>query len=261
MKKIKLLWIWLLAFLWLTAFWYCSFEQYYGYFLCSDTSKRDFNWNTNTPTDIWCNDIEGVCYWCFSSSCPSVRIYDSNWNVVINSVERYAIFCWTWLKYTNSSSNTPWVYLYTWMVSECPTCQECQECWWVDTWSILSWYIAISDVTTNYCVSNDLCPIYSWSRSELVINNIAHEWRPLINISIPDYITWDYSVNNNQYDIYVWSWYDQDYIDSVLAINSYRPDSGDFTNIFVSWLTLIFPYIFLALLIIFMWKLLKRIFK
>lgn len=126
----------------------------------------------------------------------------------------------------------------------------------IDTWSILS-----GACDTNYCVQNDLCPTSSWSRSELMINNIVHEWKPLISINIPDNIYWDYTGDENWYYIFVWSWYNQEYIDSVLAINSYRPDNQDFTNIFVSWLTLIFPYIFVALLILFIWKLLKRIFK
>ena len=142
------------------------------------------------------------------------------------------------------------------IVDICPECQECETCPEINTWDILSWSCDI-----NYCVENNLCPISSWSWSELKINDIVHEWKPLINVSIPDNIYWDYSTDENQFDLYVWSWYDQDYIDSILKINSYRPDNEDFTNIFVSWLTLIFPYIFVALLIVFIWKLLKRIFK
>ena len=36
----------------------------------------------------------------------------------------------------------------------------------------------------------------------------------------------------NEFNLYCGSGYDEDYINSVIAINSYRPDSGDFTNIF-----------------------------
>lgn len=113
---------------------------------------------------------------------------------------------------------------------------------------------------TNYCVENDLCPVPS-NFSQLFINDLEFPWKPLINIWIPDYITWDYSSTETWFDLYVGSGYDVDYINSIIDINSYRPSSEDFTNVFVNWLTLILPYIFIALLILFIWKLIKRVFK
>lgn len=147
--------------------------------------------------------------------------------------------------------------------------------WWntcpeINTWEILSWYILESEIDTNYCVWNWLCPneCGSWTDlswdlqySNIYINSILHPWEENIYIDIPDYIQWDYSISSWDFNIYVWSWYDMDYMNSIIKINSYRPDSSDFTNIFVSGLTLIFPYIFVLLLIVFIWKLIKRIFK
>ena len=115
-------------------------------------------------------------------------------------------------------------------------------------------------VDTNYCVENDLCPVPD-NFSQLFINDLEFQSHPVINIEIPDYITWDYTWTESWFNLYVWSWYDVDYINSIIDINSYRPTSQDFTYMFVSGLTLIFPYIFVALLIVFMWKLIKRIFK
>ena len=120
--------------------------------------------------------------------------------------------------------------------------------------------IPFENVDTNYCVQNDLCPVPD-NFSQLFINDLEFQSHPVINIEIPDYITWDYTWTESWFNLYVWSWYDVDYINSIIDINSYRPTSQDFTYMFVSGLTLIFPYIFIALLIVFMWKLIKRIFK
>lgn len=155
----------------------------------------------------------------------------------------------------------------------CPTCQECQECQQcpeVNTWEILSWYVLESEIDTNYCVGNWLCPNECWSwtdfswdlqYSNIYINSILHPGKQNIFIDIPDYITWDYSFTGDDFNLYVGSWYDVEYIESIIDINSYRPSSSDFTSIFVGGLTLIFPYIVILLFIVFVWKLLKRIFK
>lgn len=129
--------------------------------------------------------------------------------------------------------------------------------------------IPISSVDTNYCVENQLCPNESWTGdfsgdlqfSNLYINDILHPWKQNIFVNIPDYIMWDYNVVGDDFNIYVGSGYDVDYINSVIDINSYRPTSSDFTNVFVGGLTLVFPYIVIVLFIVFIRKLIKRIFK
>lgn len=242
LKKCKYLFLWLIVWL----FWFISFSYWYS----NGGVTRISLWKKLNQTLTWWYCVVSDSSY---SSCSSTYILTNSWYhylwwiVFCNDNETRTIHNW-W------SSSCP-LFIFDWSIfnSDCPDCPTCPE---VDTWSILSWSCDI-----NYCVENWLCPTSSWSRSELVINNIVHEWRPLINLNIPDYIQRDYTVDDNQYDVYVWSWYDQDYINSVLEINSYRPDSEDFTQIFVSWLTLIFPYIFVALLILFIWKLLKRVFK
>lgn len=129
--------------------------------------------------------------------------------------------------------------------------------------------IPVEDVDTNYCVSNQLCPNNSWTGdfsgdlqfSNIYINDILHPWKQNIFVNIPDYIMWDYNVVGDDFNIYVGSGYDVDYINSIIDINSYRPTSSDFTNVFVGGLTLIFPYIVIVLFIVFIRKLIKRIFK
>lgn len=112
------------------------------------------------------------------------------------------------------------------------------------------------------CIQSN-CPIDTWDVmwSSLWINWIQHLWKSVINVSIPDNIYWDYITNDESFDLYIGSGYDQEYIDWIISINSYSPTSEDFTRIFVSGLTLIMPYIIFALFIVFLWKLIKRIFK
>ena len=234
MKKLLIsLLVWFVWFVW---FWYCDNVVTYPYYLpntnvTSNSTKSFISWSCLLLSN-W-----SLCWWWIYNNQDEL-IYTITASNNYSNLWQYC-FDFDWY-YRNTSNRTCEIIIIK------DVYQECQECPGIDT---------------NYCVENDLCPVASWSRSELVINNIVHEWRPLINLNIPDYITRDYTVDENQYDVYVWSWYDQDYIDSILKINSYRPDSQDFTQIFVSWLTLIFPYIFVALLIVFMWRLLKRIFK
>lgn len=202
-----------------------------------------------------------MCIWPTNSNC---WVYTK---IFINSVQvdwfpawqnHKRLWCWNWnINFVNWHTNwydcTYNVYTFSGFNLNCPECQECTIC--PTTWEVISW-----SVDTNYCVENDLCPVPS-NFSQLFINDIEHPWTPLINVSIPDYITWDYVTSSWQFDLYVWSWYDEEYIQSIIDINSYRPDSGDFTNIFVSGLTLIMPYIIIVLFIVFVWKLLRRVFK
>lgn len=120
--------------------------------------------------------------------------------------------------------------------------------------------IPIENVDVNYCVQNDLCPVPD-NFSQIFINDLEFQSYPVINIDIPDYITWDYTGTESWFYLSIWSGYDVNYINSIIDINSYRPTSEDFTSVFVGGLTLIFPYLVFALFILFVWKLIKRIFK
>ncbi len=262
MLKKCLLWIISILWLWL-SFSSANFVNYWQYIIDYSVNQYPF-WLDDTVINFQQDWLLCVDYFLDDpvSNSMWLTISQSNWSNNVDEIISNGmwIYCaqlssnwskyWTvWIELREEVNWYAWLYFFPswWGWWSCPE---------VDTWAILS-----GSCDINYCVENWLCPTWSWSRSELVINDIVHEWKPLININIPDYIQWDYTWNENQYDIYVWSWYDQDYIDSILKINSYRPDSKDFTQTFVSWLTLIFPYIFVALLIAFIWKLLKRIFK
>lgn len=142
----------------------------------------------------------------------------------------------------------------------CPECETCPE---VDTGEILSGYIAIEDVTTNYCVSNDLCPEMSWWNSAIYINDIRHESMPFINIRIPEEIerNYEYTGNNTQLDISVeWYWYDQEKMQNMINTQYYTPTSEEMSNLI--WKIADFlPLIAIALLIVRIRRVLKKVFR
>lgn len=102
--------------------------------------------------------------------------------------------------------------------------------------------IPVENVDQNYCLNNHLCPSYdcptnTWDLqwSALFINNIQHVGAPLINISIPEEIEWDYSWSSSQFDLdIVWYNVDTEYVEWIIDVQNYVPTSSDFTRIF--WL-------------------------
>lgn len=265
MKKLLLsLFVW---FVWIISFWYCND-------IVSRVNSSISLSNTYTWDCVW--------YCCIQSSSSSKQLIRLNywgveyqpfyWNYNNNDLYCFELL-WSYTL-TNSNSTAITVYNYDIPISiysgDCSDCSTCDDPYTSLECQTEYNLIPVEDVDINYCVWNWLCPNecgswtdFSWDLqySNIYINSILHPWEENIFIDIPDYIQWDYSVDTWNFNLYVWSWYDMDYMNSIIKINSYRPTSSDFTNIFVSGLTLIFPYIFVLLLIIFMWKLIKRVFK
>jgi len=172
--------------------------------------------------------------------------------------------------------------------------------WWWSVSCDYSWYILESSVDQSYCVNNNLCPSsscdYSWyilesevtqNYCELTYNLISPSdcpsswWTGDVNWSsffvnsrqvqgasnvylfLPDFLNWDYTYIDNwsTLEINVENQGDQDYINDILTIQSYHPSSEDFTQSFTWTLTLLMPYIIICLFIIFLWKLIRKIFK
>jgi len=79
--------------------------------------------------------------------------------------------------------------------------------WGVDSWDNVSW-------------------------SALFVDDIQHESAPIINITIPEEIDWDYTWNDEEFNIWI-NWYnvDTEYIDSIIRAQNYKPTSEDFTEL------------------------------
>lgn len=279
----------------LCLFWFIGFSNAWTFTIdCNITTSSKVNWfyfdDWSNPTFDHTKCIrlsdELVQFIPSSASYRSLRTTTTNWASThlqvpyfwkFNNVVYTWVVCWipewdTYLMFylTNTANsdvcvNSGGVLEYDvidfpfWSQCESQyTSEECQQ-----EYSLMP----ISSCDSEFCNMNNLCGTSSWdvtwdwNWSALYINDIQFPWKAFIDVTIPDYITWDYSSDETWFNLYVGSGYDVDYINSIVDINSYRPDSSDFTWIFVSGLTLVFPYIILALFIAFMRKLLKRIFK
>ena len=133
--------------------------------------------------------------------------------------------------------------------------------------------IPIEDVTKNYCEVNfDLidpldCPSSpSWSgdvsRSALYIDNVQYSGSPNIYININDLLEYSmtYVSGSAVVDVNGYS-YDTWYMADILTIQEYHPTTEDFTTSFVSFLTFALPYVVVILFVVFVRKLIRKIFK
>lgn len=184
----------------------------------------------------------------------------STWTTIIASWATTRINRWQ-VVYVNN----PWT---------CPTCPSCPSQYTSLECQTEYSLIPVSEVTENYCTSNyDLispsdCPISSWtwdiSRSAIYLNNIQYAGANNIYININDIL--DYSttyVDSWTSFVVDVDWYnaDTDYLADILTVQQYHPDSEDFTVAFVGGLTLILPYVVVALFVVFVRKLITKIFK
>ena len=122
--------------------------------------------------------------------------------------------------------------------------------------------IPINNVDLNYCVSNDLCPVSTWlNESELIINDIVHESAPLININIPEEISWDYTWNENSFDLFISGYnVDTEYISDIILTQKTPANRVDLNNIIQVLLPLFVPWLIIILFIYFVFKFIKKIF-
>lgn len=154
-----------------------------------------------------------------------------------------------------------------------------------------SWYVLESNVTQNYCtnkyqnlipesdITSDYCEVefwlidpvncpsgWSWTgdvqRSALYINNVQYLGSPNIYVNVNDildysmtYVSWSAIIDVDGYKADTW------YMADILTVQEYHPSSEDFTVAFVSFLTLWLPYVVVILFVVFVRKLIRKIFK
>lgn len=282
MKKFLLsLCVW---FIWFITFWYCDYIWWVQYKAI-----------TNSPETLSCN---WLCCFMTQNQNASVRNWmrlEAWWEILEPFTSSYSTnqlscfnFSWNFSYYTTSNTFLYFRFYDIPIVSNsCPTCPEVPSClklptnfnvFWVNL--PLSWYdqvvldwpwfsywgssIITNQDTVSYVVSlnNDLTDM-SWDLqySNFYINNILHPWTENIFLNIQDNIFRDYSESESGLVVDVWSGYDQDYIDWVINVQSYRPTSEDFTQTFVGGLILFTPYVVILLFVILVWNLIKKIFK
>lgn len=287
MKKILLsLFVWLI---WLLNFWYCDL-------LTTELSNWTFTQWTNVVLYQSLSPWKSYCISINRSSCMFTQIsYISIWvpwwnwaNYNVVTPQWWTVSLWKYLcfyNYVNNWTNlivtTNWqwsctnsyslleVWNFTDWSSSCPDCPVCDDPYTSLECQTEYSLIPISTVDENYCVDNLLCPSsdcsvcpWSWDNwSALYINDIQHLGKPIINITFPDYLDWDYT---STWDIFnldiVWYPVDTEYIDWIIRTQNYKPTSEDFTQL-VWMLAPYSKYLLFLLFIFIIWAWIKKPFK
>ena len=121
---------------------------------------------------------------------------------------------------------------------------------------------------TNYSLVPVDSVVVSWEAlswdtqwSALYINEIQHNSAWIINITIPEEISWDYTWDEENFYLQVNGYnVDTEYIDSIIRTQNYKPTSEDFTNLV--WL--LGPYMKIIVFCVFIfiiWAWIKKPFK
>jgi len=280
-KNLLLSLFWWLIILWFSSF--CSATDYFS------------DWTTcNTYCSVPHKKVQLYCSWTTTQwvyiECGSNRT--RVWCTPIGSTPDYTIFDWTECTTLTfqASSSKPWFYRE--YAPECQTCspqytsEECQtEYWLVSSWVLNSCQSDLTscqsslsgwDNSLNNCSNNLLscqsslssciawnCPLDDWDVqwSSLFINNIQHIWAPLININIPEEISWDYTSSTGSFDLDVEGYnVDADYIEWVINIQNSKPTTEDFNKIITQVIPLFVPWLVIILFIYFVFKFIKKIF-
>lgn len=274
MKKIKLLTLWLLTLIWLGSFCNADYTNpsrtEYSFNTAENRIYFEFTVNSwvvcYMPQWYWTNSnfkLAFLSWW-----------FDNNSNLFPSTYYWYNMYCFDesfWIKYIWdwTLTNTNRFYIFNWILSNSflESCQS-EECDYSDyvplsdyntclsdlntaTWnyqscqSSISWYVnSLNNCSSNLnqcstslssCLSAN-CPNNTWSVSwsALFINNIQHIWAPIIRMTIPEELSWDYAYTDsgNNMDIEIEGYnVDYDYINWVVNIQKYKPTTEDFTNI------------------------------
>lgn len=154
------------------------------------------------------------------------------------------LFLWTaTVKAENFNTSENWYYtIYC----------ESWECTLYNTW-----------IDINYCVSNNLCPLeWSWFEwSAIYINEIQHEWNDIINITIPEEFDREYENNESWLNLNIIGyWYDTEKIQQMINTQYYKPTSEEMSEL-VWKIADFLPLVAIALLIIRIWRVLKKVFR
>lgn len=241
------------------------------------------------------NNYQLFDFWswtCLYGSNATAIAYSFDWVNNAWSFTRYKMYCLTWTIYLRSASTQQARTVALDLIKEtcptcptidsnyctsnnlcpsCPTCETCEEQYTSLECQTEYNLIPVSSVTQSYCELNynlidpSTCPISEWTWvvnwSSLFINNTQYAWNDNIEIFIPDFIWWSIIYNSwsNYIDI---EWYnaDTEYIENVINQEKMTPTADDFAML-IQWTANFIPYLFIWLLIIFMVKILSKIWK
>lgn len=294
-KKLLLSLFWIIT-IWLVNFWYCStyydiFDSfiisswsidltntYQNLYVFSDTNEKDVCIalsRENKKNIVWWFANESlsstvtvsVPYWqyfndwdltCSHWNKVSIKI---KYNVSATWVVDYKLYNLT--SFLSSTVNFP-------SCPDCPTCPSCSSC----ESDLLSCQSDLATATWNLATcQNDLincgwsmtwdCQQNTWEiqRSSLYINDIQHLWSENINITIPEEISWNYTWDNQDFDLVIEGYNtDSDYIAWIITTQNSKPTKSDLNYIISSLIPLFVPWLVIILFIYFVFKFIKKAF-
>lgn len=238
MKKylfwLLIFWLWLInySFANITLVWTDYWYSPIGYVL-----NEDYTFSLN---DIVSYIDEDNCAftisedWIYSSSCEFALFSDVSENYI--SSDNCTFYSWS--------------ILYFWR-SDWSSCESLELSWnFINPWSSCDWLI-----------DPNSCPVCESTFSTLFVNWTQITWSSNVYITTPDYFDYETSYYTGYMDLNIQNVGDPEYIENQLAIQTYRPTSDEFAVSFVWGLTLLMPYILLTLFVLFIWRIIRRIFK
>lgn len=124
-----------------------------------------------------------------------------------------------------------------------------------------------NDITIDYqlfrldvLLDTDL-PECNWDWSALYINDIQHQSAWTINITIPEEFSWDYTWDDEEFNLNVIGYnVDTAYIEWIITNQTTKPNQTDLNNIITWVIPLFVPWLVIILFIYFIFKFLKKIF-
>lgn len=210
----------------------------------------------------------------WSSSLSRAIFYDNSNNLVnfsFSSDHANSLLCsdfdWYFLL---SWAGTYQVRVYEDLISICPSCPTCPEQFTSSECQTEYNLIPISSVDSAYCEENNLCSSSDCSTwdltpwvSNIFINDIFHPWAFNVIMNIPEEIDRDYTYTNSwtnfNLDIVGYN-QDEEYIQSVIDVQSYKPTSDDFTRVF-SNISNFGALLIACLFVILVFYMIKKVFK
>lgn len=227
----------------------------------------------NTYTFVW-SGLNVFTYWFVCSSSVNVwsffdYICTVSWDNVINQSD-----IWWWS--CDYSEYEDQINTLSWSLASCQsdltTCQNTNSCTQLKCENDYN-LVPESSINSEYCedrfnlIDPENCPASWWTWdiqwSSFFVNSrqIQGAWN--IYLWLPDFLDWWYTYIDNwqTLEIDVENVWDENYINTILSTQTYHPSSDEFAVSFVWYLTLLMPYIIITLFIVFVWKLIRRIFK
>lgn len=225
-----------------------NWNWYYSYYVA---------WQSSSPSceiHIWFSDIENN-----NSIVYLNDIYTPDW--IARNYEFFYNSDYNTIDISNEYKNWE-ILINSWVSLGCWTCEtDLLNCG--SQLNTLSWNYNSCLSELNSCMSNSWTNCsWTWTNwSALFINNIQHLWKPIINITIPEEINWDYNSTWDLFDLNV-VWYNVDYdkINWIINLQNTKPTEEDFNKIVSEVVPLLVPWLFIIAFIYFVFRFIRKLF-